>query len=114
MANFFGSIDLTELGNIVRTHPELVRNIQMRDGTTHKFINIDVLDKGQPDQYGHSASIKVSCKKEQRKEGVKYFISNLKVSQYGGQQQTQQQQSVLPPPPPPGNPDEKANDGLPF
>lgn len=110
MANYYGSLDVTELGNIVRQHPELVKSVQLKDGTTHKFVNINVMEKQQPDQYGHSASIKVSCKKEQRKEGVKYYISNLKVSQYGNQQQQQPPQQQAPVAPPPA----QQNDDLPF
>lgn len=86
MANFYGSLDLSELGNIVRQHPELLREVQMKDGTKHKFINIDVWEKDAPDQYGNAASVKVSCKQEERKQGVKYFIANLKQSKYGSQQ----------------------------
>lgn len=116
MANFFGSIDLTELGNIVRTHPELVRNIQMKDGTAHKFVNIDVYEKEQADQFGNNASIKVSVKKDQRKEGVKYYVANLKYSKYQGDQQpapqpVQQQQPQQAQPPLFQQPQ---NDGLPF
>ena len=42
MANYYGSIDLTELGNIVRNQPELVTEVQLKDGTMHKFIKVDV------------------------------------------------------------------------
>ncbi len=105
--NFYGSIDVTLLGQIVRQQPDLARNVQMKDGTTHMFVNIDVYAKEQPDQFGNIASIKVSCKKEQRREGTKYYIANLKKSQFG-EQQTQQQ------PPTPPQPTKPADDGLPF
>lgn len=115
MANYYGSLDLTELGNIVRNHPELVQEVQMRDGTTHKFIKIDVREKETPDQYGNSASIKVTCKTEERKEGVKYYISNLKQSKFGGLQP--QPTSVLGQPQQPAEVAKQPTDidpGLPF
>ena len=112
MANMYGSLDVTELGNIVRQHPELVREVQMKDGTTHKFLNIDVWEKEMPDQYGNAAAIKVSCKQEERKEGVKYFIANLKQSKFGAPQP--QPSSVLQQAPPPQTETKKEEGDLPF
>lgn len=98
MDNLYGNLDLTVLGNLVRQHPELVRIVDFKDGK-HKLLNIDVFEKQQQDQYGNIATIKASCKKDQQKQGVNYYLANLKVSQYqnNSQQQTQQpvQQPVL-------------------
>ncbi len=93
MENLFGSLDLTVLGKLVRQHPELVRKVNFKDGE-HQLINIDVFGKQQADQYGNVATIKASCKKEQQKEGLSYYLANLKVSQYqnNNQQQPQHQQ----------------------
>lgn len=111
MANYYGSIDLTELGNIIKQHPSIVREVQMKDGSTHKFVPIDIWDKGQPDQYGNAASMKVSVKKEERKEGVKYYISNLKQSKY---EQQPQAPSVLQEAPKPQQQQPTEDLGLPF
>lgn len=98
MDNLYGNLDLTVLGNLVRQHPELVRIVDFKDGK-HKLLNIDVFEKQQQDQYGNVATIKASCKKDQQKEGVCYYLSNLKVSQYqnNSQQQTQQPAPPLAP-----------------
>ena len=98
MDNLYGNLDLTVLGNLVRQHPELVRIVDFKDGK-HKLLNIDVFEKQQTDQYGNVATIKASCKKDQQKEGVCYYLSNLKVSQYqnNSQQQTQQPAPPLAP-----------------
>ena len=96
MGNLFGSIDLTKLGQIVRQHPELVKTANMKDGTAHQFINIDVAEKQQTDQYGNTAYLKVACKKEQQKQGINYYLCDLKPSQYGGQQQQAQQPAQQP------------------
>ena len=92
MSNFFGSIDLTKLGQIVRQHPELVKSVNMKDGTQHQFINIDVNEKQEPDQYGSTAYVKVACKKEQQKQHLSYYLCDLKPSQYGSRQQAAPQQ----------------------
>ena len=98
MENLYGNLDLTVLGNLVRQHPELVREVDFKDGK-HKLLNIDVYQKQQEDQYGNVATIKATCKKEQQKQGVNYYLANLKVSQYqnNSQQQTQQPAPQLAP-----------------
>ena len=88
MASYYGSIDLTKLGEIVRKHPELVRVANMKDGSQHKFLNIDINEKQNgADQYGNVAYLKASCKKDQQKQGVNYYLCDLKESQNSNQQQ---------------------------
>lgn len=88
---------MTVLGNIVRQHPELVREVDFKDGK-HKLLNIDVFARQQQDQYGNIATIKASCKKAEQKQGLNYYLSNLKKSAYQNDGQQQQQQAQTPPP----------------
>ena len=90
MENLYGSLDLTVLGKLVRQHPELVRKVNFKDGE-HQLINIDVFGRQEADQYGNLATIKASCKKDQQKQGLNYYLANLKNSQYQGDGQQQQQ-----------------------
>ena len=90
MDNLYGSLDLTVLGKLVRQHPELVREVEFKDGK-HQLLNIDVFGKQQADQYGNVATIKASCKKDQQKPNLSYYLANLKVSQYQNDNQQQQQ-----------------------
>ena len=91
MDRFYGTLDLTVLGKIVRQHSGLVRKVMFKDGE-HQLLNIDIFEKQQPDQFGNVAAIKASCKKDNRKEGLNYYIANLKISDFQdeGRQQTQQ------------------------
>ena len=107
MENLFGSLDLTVLGKLVRQHPELVRKVNFKDGE-HQLINIDVFSKQQPDQYDTVATIKASCKKDQQKEGLSYYLANLKVSQYQNDNQQSARQR------PAQQPSTDSNDDLPF
>lgn len=91
MKNLYGSIDLTLIGRIVRQHPELIRKVQFKDGE-HQLLNIDIHDKREADQYGNVAYIKAACKKGQQREGINYYLANLKLSQF----QDEQQQSPVP------------------
>lgn len=90
MAGFYGSIDLTKLGQIVRQHPELVKTVNMKDGTEHKFIPVNINEKQQADQYGNTAYVKVSCRQDQQKQGINYYLCDLKPSQNQQQQPVQQ------------------------
>lgn len=90
MSNLYGSIDLTILGNIVRQHPSLVREVTFKDGTNHKFLQIDVSERRQPSEKGNTHYIKATCKKDQQMQGVNYFIADLKPSTYGNQPQQAQ------------------------
>lgn len=92
MASYYGSIDLTLLGELVRKHPQLVREVTMKDGSVHKYLSININEKQQPDKYGHTAYIKASCKREQQLQGLNYYLCDLKESKQQGQQAAQQQQ----------------------
>lgn len=111
MDNLYGSLDLTVLGKLVRQHPELVRKVNFKDGE-HQLINIDVFGKQQPDQYDNVATIKATCKKDQQKEGLSYYLANLKVSQYQNDNQQPQQRPASQQPAPQQNSGD--DDNLPF
>ena len=108
MKNLYGAIDLTVLGKLVRNHKDLVKTVIFKDGE-HQLINIDVFAKREEDQYGNVAYIKASCKKDEQKEGLSYYIANLKESKYQEEQQNQQQQQPVS-----QQDDAENNDGLPF
>lgn len=80
--NFYGSIDLAVLGNIVRTHPNSVRVVTDVNGNTHKYINIDVYERKEVGKNGDTHYIKAGIKKEDKRDDFNYFIGNLKPSQY--------------------------------
>jgi len=92
MENLYGELDLTLLGQIVRQHPEAVKKVTLKDGTTHQLLNINVYARQQVDQYGRTHYIKAGIKKAEQKQDVNYYIANLKPSN-SNQQQTQPQQT---------------------
>lgn len=110
MENLYGNLDLTVLGKLVRQHPELVREVEFKDGK-HQLLNIDVFGKQQADQYGNVATIKASCKKDQQKEGLSYYLANLRISQYQNDNQPQQRPASQQPAP---QQSANSNDDLPF
>lgn len=79
MANLYGSICLTDIPK------ELITTAQ----NGKKYLNIEVNEMKQPSQYGATHAVKASVKKADRKEGVNYFIGNLKPSKYGNGEATQ-------------------------
>lgn len=77
MVNLFGSICLSDIPK------ELITTAK----NGKKYLNIEVKEMRSPSQYGHTHTVKASVKKEERKEGVNYYIGNLKVSKYGNEEQ---------------------------
>lgn len=73
MANLFGSICLSDIPK------ELITTAK----NGKKYLNIEVKQMRQPSQYGHTHTVKASVKRDERKDGVNYYIGNLKVSKYG-------------------------------
>ena len=117
MENLYGSIDLTKLGNVVRQHPELVRNVQFRDGSVHKILNININQKYQTDQYGNVASVKVGVRRSEERQGVNYYFGELKISQHQQSAQSNSQapaSASSPAPAPSASHSETQGDELPF
>lgn len=106
LSDYFGSIDLTKLGQIIRLHPELVKTVNMKDGTQHKFLNVDINAKQQADQYGNVAYLKVACKKAEQKQGLNYYLCDLRLSQNQQQAASQSPQQTQAP--------ASTSDDLPF
>ncbi len=96
MENMFGQIDLTILGRLVRNHPSLVKKVQFKDGE-HQLLNINVNERQQASDKGHTHYIRASVKKEEMVQGVNYYIADLKPSTFGSntaQSQPQSKQSA--------------------
>jgi hypothetical protein len=81
MKNLYGQLDLTRIGEIAKAHPELVKEVQFKDGV-HKLLNVNVRYRAQAGQYGNVAYINAAVKKDAQKEGVNYYIADLKESNY--------------------------------
>lgn len=80
MANLYGSICLSDIPK------ELITT--SKNGK--KYLNIEVNELRQPSQYGATHAVKMSVKKADRKEGVNYYIGNLKPSKFGNDEPTPQ------------------------
>ena len=78
MANLYGSICLSDIPK------ELIT--ESKNGK--KYLNIEVTALRQPSQYGATHAVKMSVKKDDRKEGVNYYIGNLKPSKFGKEDAT--------------------------
>lgn len=78
MTNLYGSICLSDiLGELIT---------ESKNGK--KYLNIEVTALRQPSQYGATHAVKMSVKKADRKEGVNYYIGNLKPSKFGNEDAT--------------------------
>lgn len=75
--NLFGSICLSDIPK------ELIKTA----GNGKQYLDIEVYEKQHPGKYGDTHAIKASCRKSEQREGVNYYIGNLKPSRYNNQQQ---------------------------
>lgn len=73
MTNLYGSICLSDIPK------ELITT--SKNGK--KYLNIEVNKLQKPSPYGATHAVKMSVKKGERKEGVNYYIGNLKPSKFG-------------------------------
>lgn len=73
MANLYGSICLTDIP----------RELITTSKNGKKYLNIEINELRQPSAYGATHAVKLSVKKADRKEGVNYYIGNLKPSKFG-------------------------------
>jgi hypothetical protein len=72
MGKLFGSLCLSDIPR------ELIR--EGKNGK--KYISIEVDERRTPSPYGDTHYVKAWCKAAERKEGVNYFIGELKPSKY--------------------------------
>lgn len=87
MTNLYGSICLSDIPE------ELITRAQ----NGKKYLNIEVNQMQKPSQYGATHAVKMSVKKADRKEGVNYYIGNLKPSKFGNDNAAQVAVTAAPP-----------------
>lgn len=82
MANFYGSICLTDIPK------DQIKKITCKDGVTRLFIPFYLNEMRNPDQQGNTHTMKVAVKKDEQDPNVNYYFGKAKVQEI--QQQTQQ------------------------
>lgn len=110
----FGQIDLTKLGDIAKKHPSLIRKVKFKDGREHQMLNVSIIDT-PTDKFGNTMAIRVSCKPDDRVDGLNYYVANLRESDKDKSENHQPAQA--PPQPQPQQDYYEQNDGdndLPF
>lgn len=94
--SYFGSIDLAQLGEIVRTQPNLVKVVTTKDGRQRKFVDVYFNPRKETSQYGHTHYLKVGVKKDEAKEGLNYYIGDFKPNEQQEREATQEDLEQLP------------------
>ena len=90
--NYYGQISLTKLCDFARKHHEMVKEVTFRDGHVEKMLNIEVMERQQPSQFGDVAYIRTRSA-----NGDKVYVADLKRSKFDGANQ-QQQTATMPEP----------------
>ena len=79
--NYFGQISLTKLCDWARKHPECVKEVRFRGGRTEKMLNIEVMERREPSQWGDVGYIRVKAA-----DCEKAYVADLKKSKYESNQ----------------------------
>lgn len=100
--DFYGRIDFTKICRLWRDHKELFEMVNFQDGQ-HALLKCNFNERQQPDDHGNTHYLQASCKKDERKEGLNYYIGDsFRPSQQNSQQSQATQQT------------QNNNDDLPF
>lgn len=89
--DFFGQLDFSLLCRLWRDHKELFQMVDFKDGK-HALLKTYFNERQQPDEHGNSHYLQAACKKDERKEGLNYYIGNYRPSQSTTQQPQPAQQ----------------------
>lgn len=106
MASYYGKLDFTKLCRLWKDHKELFDMVDFKDGK-HALLKVNFNERQQADEHGNTHYLQANCKKDQRKEGLDYFVgSSFRPSQNDSQQSnTTSKESGA---------SVEENDGLPF
>ena len=81
MSNLYGSIDLAQLGEIIRKQPNLVKVVEGKDGKKHKYLDVYVNERKEASQFGKTHYLKVAVKKDDAQEDVNYYVGDFQVNE---------------------------------
>lgn len=101
--DFYGQLDFTKLCRLWKNHRELFQMVDFKDGQ-HAILKCNFNERQQPDEHGNTHYLQANCKKEERKEGLNYYIgdqfkpskSNQQTQPAPAPQQTQADDDALP------------------
>lgn len=83
--DFYGQIDFSLLCRLWRDHKELFQMVDFKDGK-HAILKTNFNERQQPDDHGNTHYLQAACKKDERKDGLSYYLGNYKPSQNNQQQ----------------------------
>lgn len=90
--DYYGQLDFTLLCRLWREHKELFQMVDFKDGK-HAVLKTNFNERQQADDHGNTHYLQAACKKDERKEGLNYYIGNYRPSQNSQQQPQPAQQS---------------------
>ena len=93
----YGSICLSDIPT------ELIKRVECKDGKKRAYLNIKVVRRKEVGKYGHTHFISCEPREDERVEGVKYIIGDMKEHVQEEKPQPQQPTAAS-----------NANDDLPF
>jgi len=73
--DYQGQLDFTNICRLWKDHKELFKSAKFKDGE-HILLNVFFNERKEADAHGNTHYIKASCKPEEQKKDLNYFVSS--------------------------------------
>ena len=111
MSNFRFQLDIDRLGELLKSDPSLIETKEYKDGSKHRLVKFDILERKQPSDRGATHYIKADLYHKKELNGVNYYLADCYPIHFGKKPGgEQQEQNSAPAPAPAPTP----TDQLPF
>lgn len=109
MSSYRFQLDIDRLGELLKADPSLIETKEFKDGSKHRIVKFDIMERKQPSDRGATHYIKADLYHKKELNGVNYYLSDCYPIYFGKQAEQQQVQDNRAQSPAPTSPNQ-----LPF
>lgn len=91
MSSLRVSIDIDKLGAAIKQDPNLIEKVTFKDGTEHRMIKVNIMERKQPSEHGATHYMKFDMYHKTELNGVNYYLGDCYPINFGKGSGTQQQ-----------------------
>lgn len=91
MSSYRFQLDIDRLGELLKADPSLIETKEFKDGTKHRIVKFDIMERKQPSDRGATHYIKADLYHKKELNGVNYYLSDCYPIHFGKQAEGQQQ-----------------------
>ena len=80
MSSLRVSIDIDKLGAAIKQDPNLIEKVKFKDGTEHRMIKVNIMERKQPSEHGATHYMKFDMYHKTELNGVNYYLVTATLS----------------------------------